>query len=61
VWNEELFELVQIHDTGNGRLHEEEEEEEALHSFFAECAKHVHVWAVTNMFLYIKLYTLSKL
>jgi hypothetical protein len=39
--------LVQIHDTGNGRL---QEEEGAVHSFFAEGAKHVSLWAVTNMF-----------
>ena len=47
LWNEELLEHVQIHDTGNGRLHEEEG---AVHSFFAEGAKHVHLWAITNMF-----------
>ena len=41
------MEHVQIHDTGNGRLHEEEG---AVHSFFAEGAKHVHLWAVMNMF-----------
>ena len=41
------MEDVQIHDTGNGRLHEEEG---AIHSFFAEGAKHVHLWAITNMF-----------
>jgi hypothetical protein len=32
---------------GNGCLHEEEEAEQ---SFLAEGAKHVHLWAVTNMF-----------
>jgi hypothetical protein len=32
---------------GNGRLHEEEG---ATHSSFAMGAKHVHPWAVTNMF-----------
>jgi hypothetical protein len=31
----------------HGRLHEEEW---ALQSFFAEVAKHVHFWAVMNMF-----------
>jgi hypothetical protein len=41
------LEHVQIHDTGNGRLHEEEG---AVHSFFAEGAKHVHLWAVMKMF-----------
>jgi hypothetical protein len=41
------MEHVQIHDTGNGRLHEEEG---AVHSFLAEGAKHVHLWAVTNIF-----------
>jgi hypothetical protein len=45
--NEELLEHVQIHDTGNGRLHEEER---SLHFSFAEGAKHVHLWAVTNLF-----------
>jgi hypothetical protein len=40
-------EHVQIHDTGNGRLHEEER---VVHCLFAEGAKHVHLWAVTNMF-----------
>jgi hypothetical protein len=45
-----LLEHVQTHDTGNGRLHEEEEEEGALHSFFAEGAKDVHLWAATDMF-----------
>jgi hypothetical protein len=39
-------EHVQIHDTGNGRLHEEEG---AVHSFFAEGAKYVYLWVVTNM------------
>jgi len=38
------LEHVQIHDTGNGRRHEEG----AVHS--AEGAKHVHLWAITNMF-----------
>jgi hypothetical protein len=38
---------VQIHDTGNGHLHEVEE---AMHSFFAESAKHFHLWAATIMF-----------
>jgi hypothetical protein len=33
--------------TGNGRFHEEER---AVHSFFAEGAKHVHLWTVTNIF-----------
>jgi hypothetical protein len=46
-WNEELLEHVQIHDTSSGRLHEEEG---AIHSFFAEGIKHIHLWAVTNMF-----------
>jgi hypothetical protein len=46
LWNEELLEHVQIHDTGYGRLHEEG----AIHCFFAEGAKHIHLWAVTNMF-----------
>jgi hypothetical protein len=41
------LEHVQIHDTGNGCLHEEEV---ALHFFFAESAKRVQHWAVTNMF-----------
>jgi hypothetical protein len=45
MWSEELMEHVQIHDTSIGRL---QEEEEAIHSFFAEGAKHVHIWAVTN-------------
>jgi hypothetical protein len=40
------LERVQIHDTGNGRLHKEEG---AVHCFFAEGAKHV-LWVVTNMF-----------
>jgi hypothetical protein len=40
------LEHVQIHDTGNGRLHEEEG---VVHSFFAEGAKHVHLLDVTNM------------
>jgi hypothetical protein len=30
LWNEELLEHVQIHDTGNGCLHEEEE---AVHCY----------------------------
>jgi hypothetical protein len=47
LWNVEVLEHVQIHDTGNGRLHEEKG---AVHSFFAEGAKHVQLWAVTNMF-----------
>jgi hypothetical protein len=34
LWNEELLEHVQRHDTGNGRLHEEEEG--AVQSFFDE-------------------------
>jgi hypothetical protein len=42
----EMLELVQIHDTGNGRLHEEG----PVHSFFAEGAKHVHLLSVSNMF-----------
>jgi hypothetical protein len=37
---------VEIHDTGDGRLHEEG----AVQSFSAESAKHVHIWAVMNMF-----------
>jgi hypothetical protein len=41
-----VYFYVQIHDTGNGRLHEEEG---VVHSFFAEGAKHVHLWAITNM------------
>jgi hypothetical protein len=41
------LEHVQIHDTGYGLLHEEEG---TAHSFLAEGAKHVHFWAVTNMF-----------
>jgi hypothetical protein len=45
LWNEDLLEHVQIHDTDNG-LHEQV----AIHFFFAEGAKHVHLWAVTNMF-----------
>jgi hypothetical protein len=40
------LEDVQIHDTGNSCLHEEG----ALHYFFAEDAKHIHHWAVMNMF-----------
>jgi hypothetical protein len=40
------LEHAQIHDTGNGCLHEDE----AIHSFFAEGAKHIHLWAATNMF-----------
>ncbi|PNF39616.1 hypothetical protein B7P43_G05680 [Cryptotermes secundus] len=47
IFNEELSEHVQIYDTGNGHLHEEEG---AIHSFFAEGAKHVRLWAITNMF-----------
>jgi hypothetical protein len=43
----ELLAHVQIYDTGNSRIHEEEG---AVQSFFAEGAKHVHLWAVTNMF-----------
>jgi hypothetical protein len=43
--DEELLEHVKIHDTGNGRLHEEG----AVQSFFAVSAKHVHLWFVTNM------------
>jgi hypothetical protein len=35
-----------MHDTGNGHLHEEG----AVHSFPAEGTKHIHLWAVTNMF-----------
>jgi hypothetical protein len=58
MWNEELLEHVQIHNTGKAPLHEEEG---AVYSFFADGAKHIHLWAVTNMFLCIKLYTLSKL
>jgi hypothetical protein len=46
LWNEELLEHVQIHDTGNGRLHEEEG---PINSFCAEGAKYVHLWAVINM------------
>jgi hypothetical protein len=46
VWNEELLEHVQIHDTSNGHLHKEG----AVHSFFAEGAKQIHLWAVMNMF-----------
>jgi hypothetical protein len=38
---------VQIHDTGNRRLHEEEG---AVHCFFSEGAKHVQLWAITNNF-----------
>jgi hypothetical protein len=44
-WNDELLEHVQIHDTGNSRLHEKEG---AVHTFFAENAKHLR--AVANMF-----------
>jgi hypothetical protein len=47
LWNEELFEHVQLHDASNGHLHEEQG---AVHSFFAESTKHVHLWAVMNMF-----------
>jgi hypothetical protein len=47
MWNEGLLKQVQIHDTSNGHNHEEEG---AVHSFFAEGAKHVNLWAVTNMF-----------
>jgi hypothetical protein len=36
MWNEELLENVQMHDIGNGHLHEEDG---AIHSFFAEGAK----------------------
>jgi hypothetical protein len=35
------LEHIQIHDTGNGRLHEEEE---TLHSFFAEDATQEDTW-----------------
>jgi hypothetical protein len=62
-----MLEHVQIHDTGIGRLHEEEgnmfvtaqrltcfapsaKKECTAHSFFAEGVKHVHLWAVTNIF-----------
>jgi hypothetical protein len=47
MWNEELVKHVQIHDTGNGRLHEEAG---TVHSSCAMGAKYVHLWAVTNMF-----------
>jgi hypothetical protein len=46
LWNKELLEHVQIHDTDDCRIHEEEE---ALHSFFAEGAKQDYIWAVANM------------
>jgi hypothetical protein len=36
-----------MNDTCNGHLHEDEE---AVHSFFAEGAKRFHRWAVTNIF-----------
>jgi hypothetical protein len=41
LWNEELLEHVQTHDTSNGCLHEEKGAKEA---------KHVHLLALTNMF-----------
>jgi hypothetical protein len=40
------LEHVLIHDTGNGCLREKKGPD----SFFADGAKHVHLWAVTNMF-----------
>jgi hypothetical protein len=40
-------ELVQIHDTSNGHLHEEER---AVNSLLSEGEKHVHFWAAMNMF-----------
>jgi hypothetical protein len=43
-----MLEHAQMHDTGNGRLHEEEEK--AVHYYFAECAKYDHLWAVMNIF-----------
>jgi hypothetical protein len=42
-----VLEHVQIQDTGKGRLHEKEG---AVRSLFAEGAKHVHLWIVTNIF-----------
>ncbi|KDR14868.1 hypothetical protein L798_11008 [Zootermopsis nevadensis] len=45
--NEELLENVQIHDAGNGLLHEKEG---AVHFIFAEGSKHVNISIVTNMF-----------
>jgi hypothetical protein len=39
LWNEQLLERVQIHDTGNGRIHEEG----AVRSFLGEGAKHVQI------------------
>jgi hypothetical protein len=38
--------VITLYNTGNGRLHEDG----AVHSFFAEGAKQVHLWAVMNMF-----------
>jgi hypothetical protein len=37
---------TQIHDIGNGLLHEEG----TVYSFFVVGTKHVHLWAVTNIF-----------
>jgi hypothetical protein len=45
--DEELLVHVQIHDTGNDHFHVEEG---AVHSLFAKDTRHVHLWAVTNMF-----------
>jgi hypothetical protein len=45
-WNEELLEQIQMHDTCDGCLREEKEG--VVHSF-AEGAKYVRLWAVTNM------------
>jgi hypothetical protein len=47
-----------VHDTGNGRINEEGG---AVHTFFAKGEKHVHVWAVSKMFLFMHLESPSKL
>jgi hypothetical protein len=44
---ESLYKFIQRTCTGNGRLHEEEG---TVHSFLSKGSKHVHLWAVTNMF-----------
>jgi hypothetical protein len=41
------LEHVQIHDTGNGHLYEEEG---AIHSFFAEGTKHIHLLVAADIF-----------
>jgi hypothetical protein len=47
MWIEELLEDVHIHDTGNGFLHEEGR---AVNFSFAECTRHIRLWAVTSVF-----------